>query len=304
MNEHRPDRAVLFLATGSATSPDEIAGFITDIREGRPPSPELLAEVQHRYQLIGGSPFMRITLAQSAALSGELMRRGIRSPVFNGMCHCEPRIRSAVERMKQAGIEHAIAIILAPLFSPYNRDRYARRLDQAQRELGTNIAVRWIESWWRQPRFIEAWSEHIQRALGAASGKTKLIFTAHSLPARVEKAGDRYADELKSCAAALAERVGFADWDVAFQSAGASPEPWLGPSLKECLGMLPSAGYERLVVAPIGFVCDNAEILFDLDIEANELARASGIRLARVETMNESALFIAAVADALEGALE
>ena len=302
MSARRPSQALLFLATGSPTSPAELPGFLADIRGGRPASPELLAEMQRRYQLIGGSPFMCITLAQSEALRAELVRRGRHLPVFNGMCHSEPRIHRATEQMREAGIEEAVALIMAPLFSTFNRERYAKRLDEAQGALDTRIAVRWIESWWRQPGFLEAWAANIRKALDASSAKTKLIFTAHSLPERAEKAGDRYADELKSCATTLAARVGFDDWAVAFQSAGASPEPWLGPSLKEVMPTLPDAGYRRLVVAPVGFVCDNAEILYDLDIEAKDQSRALGLSFERVETMNTTPLFIEAVADAVESA--
>ena len=219
MNDHKPKQAVLFLATGSATSPDNVGEFITDIREGRPPSPQLLEEVKRRYQLIGGSPFMRITLAQSAALQKELSRRGIGVPVFNGMCHCEPRIRNAVEQMKSAGVQKAVAMIMAPFFSTFNRDRYARRLDEAQKSLGTNIELHWVESWWQEPKFIAAWVENIRRVITAAPGKTKVVFTAHSLPARTRQAGDDYEEQLKSCAALMADQVGCKDWTTAFQSA-------------------------------------------------------------------------------------
>jgi protoporphyrin/coproporphyrin ferrochelatase len=300
MSDIKPNQAVLFLATGSATSPENVAEFVTDIREGRTPSPQLVEEVKHRYELIGGSPFMRITLAQSAALRQELVKRGIDVPVFNGMCHCEPRIREAVGQMKAAGIQRAVALILAPLPSTFNTNRYARRLDDAQQKLGANIEVRWVEPWWSEPKFIQAWARNVRQALDSGGGLAKLVFTAHSLPARIRQAGDGYEEQLKSCAERIAKLVGYPEWTIAFQSAGQSPEPWLGPSLKELIPTLPAEEYARLVVAPVGFVCDNAEILYDIDIEAKELAREHGLGFYRAAVMNDDPWFIEAVANAVE----
>lgn len=303
MSDIQPNPAVLFLATGSATSPENVADFITDIREGRPPPPQLVEEVRHRYELIGGSPFMRITLAQSAALRQELVKRGLDVPVFNGMCHCEPRIREAVAQMKAAGIQCAVALIMAPLHSTFNRARYARRLDEAQQKLGTNIEVRWVESWWSEPKFIQAWACNVRQALDSGGGLAKLVFTAHSLPARIRQAGDGYEEQLKSCAERIAKLVGYPEWTWAFQSAGQSSEPWLGPSLKEVMATLPIDVYQRVVVAPIGFVCDNAEILYDIDIEAKALASEHGLGFNRAAVVNENPWFIEAVANAVTKAL-
>jgi ferrochelatase len=297
MTTASPKNAVLFLATGSASSPEDVEEFLLDIRDGRAPSPELLAEVKERYRLIGGSPFLRITLAQADALKQELARRGLDLPVFAGMCHCAPRIHDAVAKMQSAGIRKAVAIVMAPLHASFNQARYSKRLRDAQRSLGTDIEVRWIESWWEEPKFIEVWTTNIRKALAPDSAKTRLLFTAHSLPERILRSGDRYDKRFRACAAAVADRLGYADWDTAFQSAGASPEPWLGPSLKDRLPGLAEAGYGRVLVAPIGFVCDNAEILYD--IEAKALARENGLRLDRAELPNTMPLFIEAVADAV-----
>ena len=299
---HTPSNsAVLFLATGSATSAENVEAFVADIREGRPASPELLAAVRRRYQLIGGSPFMQITLAQARQLEAELARRGHPAPLVPGMCHCAPRIVEAVAELKARGITSAVVLILAPLHAHFNQGRYARRLQQAQQELGWPLEIRWIESWWREPKFLEAWEDHLRQALVQDARKTKVLFTAHSLPARVRSAGDPYEQEFQACATTLAERLSLKDWDIAFQSAGGSPEPWLGPSLKERLSQL--SGYDRVVVAPIGFVCDNVEILYDLDIEARELAHQQGLEWVRVETLNVRPLFIEALADAAGKAL-
>ncbi|HBA85305.1 MAG TPA: ferrochelatase [Verrucomicrobia bacterium] len=302
MNPPSHKKAVLFLATGSATSQENVEEFLLDIREGRPSSPELVEKVKQRYRLIGGSPFMRITLAQAKALKDELSHRGIGNPIFPGMCHCAPRIQDAVAEMKAQGVTQAVALIMAPLHASFNQGRYAKRLREAQEKLGTKIEAAWIESWRQEPKFLQAWEANL-RKVQDVPGKTKWIFTAHSLPARIRQAGDCYEAEFRACAEALAGRLGLADWDTAFQSAGASPEPWLGPSLKECIAHLAESGYSRIVVSPIGFVCDNVEILYDIDIEAKELARQQGLRLDRVEAMNTQPLFIEALADAAGKAL-
>jgi ferrochelatase len=299
-----PHPAVLLMAYGTVSSMDDMAAYLLDIREGRPPSPELVREMRHRYEAIGGSPLLRLTEAQARALESELARRGRPAPVFTGMRHWSPRIREAVAAMNAAGVTEAVAIVLAPHYSSLSIGRYRKRLDEALAETGARIRFRVVESWWNQPRLFDAFEQRVRSALarweGAPAAKTRVLFSAHSLPARLKAMGDPYEDQLLAHAKALADRLGLADWMFVFQSAGASPEPWLGPALEEVIPRLAAEGYRRLLVVPTGFVCDHVEILYDLDIEAKALAADHGIDLARTESMNDFPPFIAALADAAE----
>lgn len=298
--------AVLLMAYGTVSSMDDMAAYLLDIREGRPPSPELVGEMQRRYAAIGGSPLLRLAGAQARALEAELARRGRPAPVFIGMRHWTPRIRDAVAAMKAAGVTEAVALVLAPHFSSLSIGRYRKRLDEALAETGAQIRFRVVESWWEQPRLFEAFERRIRDALarwdGAPPAKTRVLFSAHSLPARIKAMGDPYEDQLMTHAKALAQRVGLADWMFVFQSAGASPEPWLGPAIEDVIPRLAAEGYRRLLVVPTGFVCDHVEILYDLDLEAKALAAEHGIELARTESMNTFEPFIAALADVVQGA--
>lgn len=293
--------AVLLMAYGTVSSMDDMAAYLLDIREGRPPSPELVGEMQRHYAAIGGSPLLRLAEAQARALEAELARRGRPAPVFIGMRHWTPRIRDAVAAMKAAGVTDAVAIVLAPHFSSLSIGRYRKRLDEALAETGAQIRFRVVESWWEQPRLFEAFERRLRDALarwdGVPPAKTRVLFSAHSLPARIKAMGDPYEDQLMAHAKALAQRVGLADWMFVFQSAGASPEPWLGPAIEDVIPRLAAEGYRRLLVVPTGFVCDHVEILYDLDLEAKALAAEHGIELARTESMNTFEPFIAALAD-------
>jgi ferrochelatase len=294
------------MAYGTVSSMDDMAAYLLDIREGRAPSPELVTEMQHRYTAIGGSPLNRLTVAQAQALEDELTRRGRHQPVHVGMRHWEPRIRDAVAAMKERGVSEATAIVMAPHYSSLSIGRYRKKLDEANAETGAGIRFKIVERWWDQPKLFDAFEHRILAALGrwpdGPPVKTRVLFSAHSLPARIKKAGDPYEEELREHAGRLAARLQLADWMFVFQSAGASPEPWLGPAIEEAIPELAKEGYKRLLVVPTGFVCDHVEILFDLDIEAKQLAAEHGIDLARIESMNTFEPFIEAIADAVEQA--
>ena len=341
------NEAVLLLAYGSPSLPEDMADYLRDVREGREPPPELIAEMQERQRRIGGSPLTRLTLAQALALQRELLRRGRFMPVYVGMRHWPPRIADAIAQMRADGITDAVALVMAPHYSALSGGRYRQRVEEAQAGAEAPIRFRFIESWWAQPRLLDAWESAIRRVLAAPAdsaekpavdgeaadppcgkawevdpswegprprgpsfgggaaesiaaaetGKTKLIFTAQSLPARIRQAGDPYEEQLLGNCRALAERLGTSDWTFAFQSAGASPEPWLGPALEDVLPTLARDGYRRVLGAPIGFVCDHMEILFDLDMEARGIAESAGLQFARVDLPNTAPLFIEALAD-------
>lgn len=297
--------AVLLLAYGTVEPLDRMAEFLADVMEGRPPTPGLVAEMRRRYEAVGGSPLTRLTFEQARAVEAELARRGRLRPVFVGMRHWEPRIRQAVEAIAAAGARQATAIVMAPHYSALSIGRYRRRLDEAIAAIDANIEVRWVERWWHQPKLLDAHERRLREALARERGEARpcwVIFTAHSLPERIRAMGDPYEQEVLAHARRLADRVALSDWSFAFQSAGASAGPWLGPSIGDELRRLAAAGVRRALVCPIGFVCDNVEILYDLDIEARQLAADLGMDLARVESLNAHPLLAEAVADAIESA--
>lgn len=297
-------RAVLILAYGSPDSVDGIECYLDDIRGGRPMTREFVEEFRHRYSLIGGkSPLTELTFEQAKRTRDELRRRGYDWPIFVGMRHWSPWIKDAVGQMYINGVEEAVAIVMAPHYSKMSTGRYWARVNEAQEMLGSNIKFTLVDSWYRQPKFLQAVENHVRAGLEKFSpqmrDEVKIVFTAHSLPARLLKMGDPYDDQLKDNAKIVAGRLGEVDWMFSYQSAAETGEPWLGPQLENVVVELAGAGYKYALVAPIGFVCDHVEILYDIDIEAKQIADEHGLQLERIESMNTTPLFIEAVADAI-----
>jgi ferrochelatase len=298
--------AVLLMAYGSPDRLDQVEAYYTDIRRGSPPPPHLLEELLGRYRAIGGgSPLSRIVEVQRAAVEAELARRGRPVAVYAGMRHIEPRIGSLVETMAADGVRRFVAIALAPQKSS-NAAGYRRAVDAALAGLdGTAPAVVFVDSWHDQPRFIEALAGTTAEALRRFPdpAAVRVMFTAHSLPARVVAEGDPYPAELARTAALTAAQLGLASYDFAFQSAGRTGEAWLGPDILDEIRRLGREGVRELVVRPVGFVADHLEVLYDIDIEAQGVAREAGIRLERARSMNDDPTFIAGLADVAETAL-
>jgi ferrochelatase len=298
--------AVLLMAYGSPDRLDQVEAYYTDIRRGSPPPPHLLEELLGRYRAIGGgSPLSKIVEVQRAAVEAELARRGRPIPVYAGMRHIEPRIGALVETMAADGVERFAAIALAPQQSS-NAAGYRRAVDAALAGLdGAAPTAVFVGSWHDQPRFIEALAgttaEALRRFPDPAS--VRVMFTAHSLPARVIAEGDPYPDELARTAALVARLLGLASYDFAFQSAGRTGEPWLGPDILDEIRRLGREGVTELVVRPVGFVADHLEVLYDIDIEAQAVAGEAGIHLERARSMNDDPTFIAGLADLAETAL-
>lgn len=298
--------AVLLMAYGSPDRLDQVEAYYTDIRRGSPPPPALLEELIGRYRAIGGgSPLSRIVELQRAALEAELARRGTPLPVYAGMRHIEPRIGEVVGRMAADGVGRFVAIALAPQRSS-NAAGYRRAVEAGLAPLGEAApSAVFVESWHAEPRFIEALAtatrEAIERLPDPAAAR--VVFTAHSLPARVVAEGDAYPEELAATAALVAGRLGLARHDFAFQSAGRTAEPWLGPDLLAEIRRLAAEGVTELVVSPVGFVAEHLEVLYDIDIEAQGVAREAGVRLERARSMNDDPTFIAGLADVASRAL-
>ena len=298
--------AVLLMAYGGPERLDQVEAYYTDIRRGVPPTPELLDELLGRYRAIGGgSPLSGIVERQRAALQVELATRGVAVPVYAGMRHIEPRIGRTVEHMAADGVERLVAIALAPQRSS-SAAGYRLAVDRAIASLGESAPrVTVVESWHDQPRLVDALAAATAEALARVSDPAAalVIFTAHSLPARVVAEGDRYPDEVARTAAMVARRVGLATYLVAFQSAGRTGEAWLGPELRDEIRRVAAEGVAEVVVCPVGFVADHLEVLYDIDIEARAVARAVGVRLERARSMNDDPTFIAGLADVAVDAL-
>jgi ferrochelatase len=302
--------AVLLVAYGSPDSLDQVEAYYTDIRRGNPPPPELLAELIGRYRAIGGgSPLSRIVERQRAALEAELARRGRPMPVYAGMRHIEPRIGRVVEQMAADGIERFVTIALAPQKSS-NAAAYRRAVEAALAELAAAgedaPSCVFVDSWHDQPRFIEALAAATREALNRFPNPAgaHVLFTAHSLPARVVAEGDPYPAELARTARLVAARLGHREFGFAYQSAGRTGEEWLGPELHDEIRRLAAQGVRQVAICPVGFVADHLEVLYDIDIEAQAVAREAGVRLERARSMNDDPTFIAGLADIGETALE
>ena len=283
-------KAVLLLAHGTPESLDQMPEYLTRVRGGRPPSPELIAEMTGNYAAIGGrSPLTDLTRAQAAALQAEL---GDGTPVLVGMRNWHPFIADAVAAAVAAGARELIAIPLAPQFSSVSVAKYR---DAVTRAAPAGVAVRCVESWHDHPGLIAAFAEKL-RAAAPRPGEV-VLFTAHSLPVRLIESGDPYAGEVERTAAAVARAAGVAAYERAYQSAGRTPEPWLGPSVEEALGALHARGTRAVLAVPIGFLSDHTEILYDIDVQAAREARKLGLALRRTESLDTSPTLIRALAD-------
>jgi protoporphyrin/coproporphyrin ferrochelatase len=301
--------AVLMMAYGGPNSLEDVEPYLLDIRGGRPTSPELIEEIRERYAKIGGrSPLLQITEAQALALetylndgSGNVGEWRYR--VYIGMRHWYPYIRETVSHIVQDGLWRVVAVCMAPHYSKMSAGAYFQKLQEAQQALGAQLDVTRIESWNDEPFFIDALAERVEAGLerfpATERSRVPILFSAHSLPVAVIEGGDPYADELKETCRLLSARLKLpADrWGFCYQSAGATGARWLGPAIEDVIRELAAAGHKNVLVAPIGFVADHVEVLFDLDIEAKELAAEHGMRLERTESLNTSPAFIAALAD-------
>jgi protoporphyrin/coproporphyrin ferrochelatase len=287
---------VLLMAHGTPSSLDEMPDYLRIVRGGRPPSPELIAEMQHNYAAIGGrSPLLDITLAQAAALQASM---GPDVPVAVGMRNWRPFIKDALGELAGRGVRRVIGIPMAPQFSTLSVQKY---IDAAQSSLRTDVQFAPVRSFHAHPLLVGAFTERL-RAANPSPGE-QVVFTAHSLPARVIEAGDQYAEEVAATARAVASEAGLPQYEIAYQSAGRTPEPWIGPELDAVVRRCAGAGARSFLIVPVGFVCDHTEILFDIDIQAAAVAREAGVELRRTESLNTSPLFIRMLEDLVRGML-
>ena len=301
-NENRT--AVVLMAYGTPRTKDEILPYYTDIRRGRPPTPELLEELTARYDAIGGlSPLKQLTEAQRDALQRELdaIEPG-QYHVTLGLKHAAPFIEEAVAEVVAAGFRRIVGLVLAPHYSSYSIGQYIGRVREAAAPHG--IEVKGIDSWATEPAFVDFLAADMRAKLASMPENTKVLFTAHSLPQRIIDGGDPYPTELRATAEAVAAKAGltrWSQWSIAWQSAGRTPEPWIGPDILEVIS---SFGAQRTTDEPIdgvlvsacGFVADHLEVLYDLDIEASRHAGSLGLAFARTACVNDDAAVMAALA--------
>jgi protoporphyrin/coproporphyrin ferrochelatase len=286
-------QAVLLIAHGSPDNVQDIPAFLQNISRGRPMSDAVVKEVQHRYAQIGVSPLTCLTLGQTNGVAGEL---GI--PAYMGMRNWHPFIADTLKQMTNDGVEQAVAICLAPHNSRTSVGLYKQMLVGA----GAPFAIDFVEEWHDHPLLIEAFADRLRKGWKAAcqqhGSALPVIFTAHSVPQRTIAEGDPYEAQTRETAELVAAQVPeIGEWQFAFQSQGMSGGEWLGPTVEDTINGLKAGGLTGIFIQPIGFVCDHVEILFDIDILFREFAEARGMKLYRAESLNDSPLFIHAVAD-------
>ena len=301
--------AVVLMAYGTPRTRDEILPYYTDIRRGRPPTDEQLADLVKRYEAIAPansdilSPLAARTEAQRAGLQAALDQVAPdQYQVVLGLKHAHPMIETAVEELAAQGVRRIVGLVLAPHFSSYSIGQYIGRVRATAEPHGIDVVG--IDSWATEPAFIDFLATDLAARLAAMPANTKVLFTAHSLPQRIIDAGDPYPTELRATAQAVAAKVGLSEWSqwaIAWQSAGRTPEPWLGPDIlqviDELAGSEHDAGDQRgIVVSACGFVADHLEVLYDLDIEASARAAAHGLAFDRTACVNDDPAVMAALA--------
>jgi ferrochelatase len=302
---------VLVMAHGTPSRRQDIEPFYTRIRRGRPASPEQLTELEDRYAAIGGlSPLTERTLAQVDGVRAALEQRAPgRYVVTYGAKHAAPLIEEGATALTGAGVARVIGLVLAPHSASMGSAEYFER---AEATIGEQCPFFAVPPWYAEPELVALLAQRVTDALaslaaegaeGADQRRYPVIFTAHSLPARVTASGDTYPEQLEESAQLVAAAAGLTRWQVAWQSAGRTPEPWLGPDIRDVVRQLAAAGdVDGVVVCAIGFVTDHLEVLYDLDIELAAVATEVGLPLARTASLNDDPRFIAVLADVVVAA--
>jgi len=278
------------MAHGTPSSLDEMSEYLRLVRGGRPPSDELVAEMRSNYSAIGGrSPLTDLTNAQAAALRARL---GPDIPVAVGMRNWHPFIEDALTELASAGATRVVGIPMAPQFSTLSVQKY---IDAAMAALPDGVRFDTVPSYHQHPLLLDAFAERLREA--NPKPDELIVFTAHSLPRKTIDAGDPYATLVAATASGVAERAGLTRYTIAYQSAGRTPDPWIGPDLAQLIDDQSGSGTRKFLVVPIGFVCDHTEILFDIDVQATQVAREFATSLRRTESLNTSPTFIALLED-------
>jgi ferrochelatase len=296
---------VLAMAYGTPASPADVEAYYTHIRRGRPPTPELLAELQGRYAAIGGiSPLLEITREQLAAISRALADGGLHNAVVAlGQKHAKPFIEDGVNELVQAGVRRIVGVVLAPHYSSMSVGEYEARALAAAQAASDPPRLSVVHDWHLAPDYLLLLTRALSDALAEIPSErrsdVRVLFTAHSLPVRILAQGDPYPGQLRETAEAVASLADLERWGIAWQSAGRTAEPWIGPDLLQVMGELAADGASAVVVCAAGFVADHLEVLYDLDIEARGRAAELGLAFARTASANDSPQLARAVAGAV-----
>ena len=301
MNLAAPDFGVLLMTYGSPSSIEDVPRYIKAVRGGREPSAEVVAEFRRRYEIIGGSPLIRITRAQAAALEERLAGEAM---VRAAMRFSAPSIGEALWEMADVGVRRAVGIIMSPQYSPVLMSGYARSLDEAAAQLGERApVVRLAGAWYRQPRFVTALAGRIEQGLerfrAEERDRVPVLPTAHSLPRRVAEQEPDYLAQLEETAASVAQAAGLPRerWTFCWQSAGHEPGEWMKPDFADLMPQLAADGARAVLVAPVQFLADHLEILYDIDVGARAQAEAAGLKFERIESLNVDEHFVEALAE-------
>ncbi|MET0959939.1 MAG: ferrochelatase [Psychrobacillus psychrotolerans] len=295
---------LLVMAYGTPYSEADIERYYTHIRHGRKPSDEQLADLTGRYQAIGGiSPLAKITESQARGLCDRLneLQDEIEFKLYIGLKHIEPFLEDAVLKMHKDGITEAVSMVLAPHFSTFSIKSYNGRIKEEAEKLG-NLKITSIESWYDEPKFIQYWSDRVSEAFTAMTEEQRekacLIVSAHSLPEKIKELGDPYPDQLQETADLIARAAGVENYEVGWQSAGQTPEPWIGPDVQDLTRELhEQKGYTTFVYTPVGFVAEHLEVLYDNDYECKVVCDDIQATYVRPEMPNAQPQFIDAMAD-------
>jgi ferrochelatase len=295
--------AVLLIAFGGPTALHEVRPFLDNVTRGRPIPAERLELVVHHYELIGGrSPLNDLTFQQARGLEAALREQGPALPVYVGMRNWTPYLRETLQRMATDGVRRAIGVIMSPQQNDAGWGRYQRDVAEARAQVGaTAPEVDYVDEWHVHPLFINAMAANVRAAFERLPADRRataaLVFTAHSIPTAMA-AQSPYVEQITEAAQLVAQQAGHPHWSLAYQSRSGSPrDPWLDPDICDVVRQLASDGARDLVVVPIGFVCDHVEVLYDLDIEARQVAEGVGINFVRAATVNDHPLFIRMLAD-------
>ncbi|RUT38780.1 ferrochelatase [Paenibacillus anaericanus] len=300
---------VLVMSYGTPESLEQVESYYTHIRRGHPPTAEQLKDLKDRYEAIVGGvfPLRANTNNQVASLQEALNARSTNAEVeficYQGLKHANPFIEDGVAKMAEDGIKEAIGIVLAPHYSVMSVGSYIKRAESKAEELG--ISMKFIKNYHLHPSLIEALAARVSSKLdqfveaGAERDKVRVLFSAHSLPEKILQMGDPYQDQLLETSRAVAEKTGVTSWQFTWQSAGRTAEPWLGPDILDTLRTLSQEQVEDILVAPIGFVSDHLEVLYDLDIEAKTIAKELDMRLERIDSLNSDSLYMETMSDVI-----
>lgn len=304
----KPVRGLLVMAYGTPYKEEDIERYYTHIRHGRKPSEEHLEDLKSRYKAIGGiSPLAEMTNKQAKALCERLneVQDEVEYKLYIGLKHIDPFIEDAVEEMVKDGITEAVTIVLAPHFSTFSIKSYNGRVKEAAEKLGSSMKITSVEAWYDQPKFIEYWKQVVNNAFAEMSAQERekacLIVSNHSLPEKIKLAGDPYEEQLIETARLIQEATGIKNVEVGWQSAGQTPEPWLGPDVQDLTrDLYEEKGFHSFVYTPVGFVTEHLEVLYDNDYECRIVCEELGANYRRPPMPNTHPLFIDAMVDAID----